>query len=221
MNKEVSVKVCGMTRAVDVEQALSLGADYIGFIVYPKSPRAVELERAAQLSLSVPKGKRVVVDVEPNPVGLRRYRDAGFDYFQIHVNASVEEQLLADYSTIVGRDQLWLAPRLAPSDSFPERLFKYAKTILMDTYSRNQIGGTGETGDFGRFAELKNQFPDITWILAGGLNAFNVSEALRESTTSIIDVSSGVESEPGVKDAKKLRNFFKAALNKSDLESSE
>ena len=202
-----------MTREADVKQVLSLGADYLGFIVYPKSPRALTLEKAAELSALVPEGKRVVVDVETDPVDLKRYKEAGFSRFQIHVNPSPEEQTLADYSTIAGPDQLWLAPRLEPSDLFPEQLFKYAKTILIDTYSKDQIGGTGHTGDFVRFAKLKGQFPDITWILAGGLNASNISNALRESTASVVDVNSGVESAPGVKDPEKLRGFFQAFLN--------
>ena len=212
MNNSIRIKVCGITRETDIEQALSLGADYIGFIVYPKSPRALELEKAVRLSAFVPQGKRVVVDVEPNPVSLKRYKNSGFDYFQIHINSSMGEKLLADYSNIVGRDQLWLAPRLAPLDPFPEKLFKYAKTILMDTYSRNQIGGTGQTGDFDRFAKLKKQFPDITWILAGGLNASNVLDAIQQSTASVVDVNSGVESAPGIKDPKKVHGFFQALL---------
>lgn len=213
MNNTISIKVCGMTREADIEQALSLGADYIGFIVYPKSPRALELERAVQLSATVPAGKRVIVDVEPAPVDLKRYKEAGFNYFQLHVSPTIDENILADYSTMVGRDHLWLAPRLAPSELFPKHFFKYAKTILMDTYSKDQIGGTGYTGDFARFAELKNQFPEIIWILAGGLNADNVLDAIQQSTASVIDVNSGVESAPGIKDPEKVRNFFQNLLN--------
>lgn len=206
----ISAKVCGLTRKTDIEQVLSLGADYLGFIVYPKSPRALELQRAAELSSSVPKGKRVIVDVGTDPADLNRYEAAGFDRFQIHINPSLEEAILADYLTVVGRDRLWLAPRLAPSDPFPEHFFNYAQTILLDTYSRNQIGGTGHTGDFARFAKLKDRFPETTWVLAGGLNASNISNALSESKASVVDVNSGVESSPGVKDPEKLRGFFKA-----------
>ena len=208
MNNKINVKVCGMTREVDVTQALSLGADYVGFIVYPKSPRALELEEAAELSAAVPEGKCVIVDVEPDPADLKRYREAGFDRFQIHTNPFIEEQKLADYSKSVSRDRLWLAPRLAPSDPFPERFFKYAETILIDTYSKDKIGGTGHTGDFVRFAKLKDQFPEITWVLAGGLNATNIADALKKSTASVVDVNSGVESAPGVKDPEKLKEFF-------------
>lgn len=213
MDNKINVKVCGMTREVDVTRALSLGADYLGFIVYPKSPRALELKKAAGLSASVPEGKRVIVDVEPDPVDLKRYKDAGFDCFQIHVNPFLEEPKLADYSKSVGRDRLWLVPRLAPSDPFPEQLFNHAKTIVLDTYSKDKVGGTGHTGDFVRFAKLKEQFPDITWILAGGLNAANIADAVKKSTASIVDVNSGVESAPGLKDPEKLQAFFKVSSN--------
>ncbi|MGK0456931.1 MAG: phosphoribosylanthranilate isomerase, partial [Zhongshania aliphaticivorans] len=112
MNNKINVKVCGMTRETDIEQVLSLGADYLGFIVYPKSSRALKLERAAELSAIVPSGKRVLVDVGTDPVDLERYKRAGFDHFQIHVNSSPERQILVEYVNIVGRDHLWLAPRL-------------------------------------------------------------------------------------------------------------
>ena len=207
-----------MTREVDVARALSLGADYLGFIVYPKSPRALKLEKAAELSAPVPEGKRVIVDVEPDPVDLKRYKDAGFDRFQIHINPFPEEQKLADYSKSVGRERLWLAPRLAPSDPFPKQFFDYAKTILLDTYSKDKIGGTGHTGDFARFAKLKEQFPDITWILAGGLNPANIADAVKKSTASVVDVNSGVESAPGIKDPGKLQEFFQASSNVLNIE---
>ena len=209
----MNVKVCGMTREDDVEQALSLGADYIGFIVYPKSLRALTLERAVALSAPVPKEKRVIVDVQTDPADLKRYEAAGFGRFQIHINPATEQQIVAGYADCVGRDRLWLAPRLAPSDVFPEWMLDYASTILLDTYSKDRIGGTGHTGDFGRFAKLKAQFPGTTWVLAGGLNASNLANAVKESTASVVDVNSGLERSPGVKDPEKLRDFFQVALN--------
>ena len=199
-----------MTREADVEQALSLGADYLGFIVYPKSPRALHLEKAAELSVPVPDGKGVLVDVGTTPVDLERYRKTGFDYFQIHVDPSPDRKILDAYLTVVGRDQLWLAPRLAPADPFPEWMLEYTKTIVFDTYSKDQIGGTGRTGDFARFAELKARFADTDWVLAGGLNPANIMAAVRESNAEAVDVNSGVETAPGVKDSEKLRSFFQA-----------
>ena len=199
-----------MTRESDIRQALSLGADYLGFIVYPKSPRALTLEEAVQLSASAPGGKRVVVDVDPSLSDLKRYQEAGFDRFQIHVNLPADQAMIVDYSNQVGHEHLWLAPRLSPENVFPEWMLKYADTILLDTYSGKQVGGTGHTGDFRRFAELKQQFATTRWILAGGLNPANVKAAIQQSTAEQIDVNSGVESAPGLKNPEKLCAFFQA-----------
>lgn len=210
MDNEVSIKICGLTRESDIKQVLSLGANYLGFIVYPKSPRALTLAQAATLSAPVPKGKRIIVDVETTLVDLERYKEAGFDYFQIHVDPTVDPHILKAYREIVGCDRLWLAPRLAPEVPFPKEFFTFAQTILLDTYAKDQVGGTGRTGDFARFAVLKKQFPDVDWVLAGGLNSSNIAGAVKESNALAVDANSGVESSPGVKDAKKLHAFFQA-----------
>ena len=216
MNDKVSVKVCGLTREADIELALSLGADYLGFIVYPESPRALTLERATELAAQVPRGKRVLVDVEPEPGDLEQYGETEFDRFQIHVNLPLDRQVLSEYSNLLGRDRLWLAPRLAPGDAFPEWVFEYTDTILLDTYSKNRIGGTGHTGDFARFARLRQQFADKEWILAGGLNPLNIVAAVKSSTACRVDVNSGVESAPGKKDPEKLREFFRVLREKTE-----
>ena len=199
-----------MTREADIQQALSLGANYIGFIVYPKSPRALTLERAVELSALVPKEQRVLVDVEANLNDIERYQTAGFDYFQMHVNVLLDRSRIIDYSSLIGHDYLWLAPRLAPSMEFPVWILEYAKTIVLDTYSKSQVGGTGHTGDFERFAQLKKQFTNIQWVLAGGLSPLNIKAAINRSTTTHVDVNSGVESAPGKKDPEKLSEFFQA-----------
>ena len=209
MNQDVDIKVCGMTREEDVDLALSLGANYLGFIVYPQSPRGITVERAMELSACVPVGKRVIVDVETAPDDLLRYRDAGFDRFQIHASLPIEEATLARWAEIVYRDRLWLAPRVAPTDVFPESVLKYTDTVVLDTYAKDQVGGTGHTGDFERFASLKQQYEDTQWMLAGGLNPSNVLDAVARSTTTRVDVNSGVESNPGIKNPEKLREFFR------------
>ncbi|MFQ3242245.1 MAG: phosphoribosylanthranilate isomerase [Lentimonas sp.] len=209
MIQDIKIKICGMTREEDVELALSLGADFLGFIVYPKSPRGITLARAQELAAVVPKGKRVIVDVETSPDDLRRYCDAGFDRFQIHATLPIDEQRLVGWSEIALRDRLWLAPRVSPADVFPASVLEYADTVLLDTYSKDQVGGTGHTGDFGRFAGLKRQFEETQWILAGGLDPSNVVDAIVRSTAERVDVNSGVESAPGIKDPEKLRELFR------------
>ena len=203
------IKVCGLTREEDVKLTLSLGADYFGIILYPQSPRAVSLDRAVELAAAVPVGQRVAVDVATSLEDLKSYSDAGFDYFQIHFGASFEHSKLAAYSKIVGKEKLWLAPRLASEDTFPEDILDYVNTILIDTFVKDQFGGTGKVGDWARFNTLKESYPQINWILAGGLSSSNVLEALASTSADHIDINSGVETTPGIKDEVRLREAFK------------
>lgn len=209
MDRELKVKVCGLTREQDVQHVLELGADYCGFIVYPKSLRGLDLATARGLALQVPEGKRVVVDVEPSVRLLETYLSAGFDYFQLHTRGGFDAALCAEWSELVGPDRLWLAPRLAPNEAFPLDCLRYARTILLDTYCKDQVGGTGKTGDWGQFAELSRAHPDTTWILAGGLNPDNALAAIEHTGAQHLDFNSGVESAPGVKDHAKLLALFR------------
>ena len=203
------IKVCGLTREEDVKLTLSLGADYFGFILYPQSPRAVSLDRAVELAAPVPLGQRVAVDVATSLEDLKSYSDAGFDYFQIHFGADFEHSNLAEYSKIVGKEKLWLAPRLASEDTFPEVILDYADMILIDTFVEDQFGGTGKVGDWARFNTLKERYPQTNWVLAGGLSPSNVLDALASTAADHLDINSGVESTPGIKDEAKLREAFK------------
>ena len=92
------IKVCGLTREEDVKLTFSLRADYFGFILYPQSLRSVSLDHAVELASAVPFGQRVAVDVATSLEDLKRYCDAGFDYFQIHFGADFEHSNLAEYS---------------------------------------------------------------------------------------------------------------------------
>ena len=202
------IKVCGLTREEDVKLTLSLGADYFGFILYPQSPRAVSLDRAVELAAPVPLGQRVAVDVATSLEDLKSYSDAGFDYFQIHFGADFEHSRLAEYSKIVGKEKLWLAPRLAFEDTFPEVILDYADTILIDTFVNDQFGGTGKVGDWARFNALKERYPQTNWVLAGGLSPSNLLEALASTGADHLDINSGVEITPGIKDEVKLQEAF-------------
>jgi phosphoribosylanthranilate isomerase len=209
MYRPVQIKVCGLTREQDVDLALSLGADYFGFILYPKSPRGLSLERARELAARVPVGKRVMVDVETGSEELEHARDAGFDYFQIHAGLQVGLATLATWSGLVGRERLWLAPRVAPADPFPEATLEFADSILVDTFAKDQVGGTGKVGDWHRFSQWQQSYPQTHWILAGGLSPENVNEAAAATGATHLDLNSGVESAPGIKDAAKLREVFR------------
>ncbi len=206
----IRVKVCGMTRVEDAQLALKLGADYCGVIRYDKSPRMATESQARRLSNSIPAGKRVCVDVSPTPQELEAHGDLGFDYFQVHFDLEVAMATVAAWSGIVGREALWLAPRIPPGELFPENVLAFADTILIDSYHAQDYGGTGKTGNWLGFAELMQRYPDTRFVLAGGLNADNIREAVRVSGARMVDVASGVEASPGIKDPSKMRAFFTA-----------
>jgi phosphoribosylanthranilate isomerase len=208
MAQSVQIKVCGMTCEEDVEWALTAGADYFGFIVYSGSPRGLTLKRAIELAAHVPPGRRVIVDVETATDDLHRYLDSGFDYFQIHAALPIELATLTAWSETVGRDKLWLAPRIPRDAIFPESILSFADTILLDTYSKDQVGGTGHTGDWGQFRALTQRYSLTNWVLAGGLSPENVTAAIAATQAHRIDVNSGVECRPGKKDPKKLHELF-------------
>jgi len=209
MVKNLKIKVCGLTNEHDVDLAMQLGADYFGFIVYPKSPRAISLAKAKSLVSRVKPGRGVIVDFEPSLTALTRYLELGAGLFQIHFNLSALENSVPVWSETVGSDQLWLAPRIESSSAFPEKLLDYSNTILVDTFSRNHVGGTGKTGNWSGFAKWKQAHPGTAWVLAGGLSPENVTTAISTSGTEYIDVNSGVEKEPGKKDAARLRELFR------------
>lgn len=204
------IKVCGLTRVEDGLFALHLGADYLGVILYERSPRMATEQQARLLANSFPAGRRVCVDVSPTPQELEAHGDLGFDYFQIHCNLDVTPDTLAAWSGIVGKDRLWLAPRIPPQTPFPETFLPFADTLLIDAYDPDLHGGTGKAGDWGKFSATMRKYPDTRFVLAGGLNPQNIKDALRESGARLVDVNSGVESSPGIKDHDKLGAFFTA-----------
>lgn len=210
MLDSLTVKICGLTRDQDIAEAARLGANLFGFIAYEKSPRSVDLSRLAQLTEPIPQGQRVVVDVAPTQERLQEYLKLGFDFFQIHAEVATPADTLCAWASAVGIDRLWLAPRLKPGEAFPEHFLDYADTFLVDTYSKLQVGGTGETGDWGSFAIWRKQYPQKQWILAGGLNPTNIVEAIAQTGTDHVDVNSGVERAPGIKDDAKLNALFRA-----------
>ena len=210
----IRLKVCGLTSLVDAELADRCGADYLGFVLYPKSPRAITLERFRAMASRLPERRKVAVSVEPSADELSAMRDTGFDFFQIHFRPETGEPRLAEWSRIVGRDQLWLAPRLPPAVEVSPAVRSAAKHLVLDTFHAAGFGGSGQAGDWGKFARCQAAHPQNIWILAGGLNAGNIGTALAQSGARLVDVNSGVESAPGVKDETKLQRFV-AALHQA------
>ncbi len=203
----IRFKVCGLTSHVDAEFADRCGADYLGFILYPKSPRHIALETYRAMAARLPDRRKVAVSVEPTVAELSAMKAAGFDFFQIHFRHDLPAETVAAWSAEVGADHLWLAPKLPPAVDVPVALLPLAEFFLLDTFHADKFGGTGATGDWPKFARHQQAHSDQWWILSGGLNADNIGEALRSSGAKFIDVNSGVESAPGVKDQEKLKRF--------------
>ncbi len=206
MINALHLKICGQTRAEDTRVGADIGADYLGFILYPKSPRCLSLEAYKELAPNLAAGpQRVAVTVEPSADELAATNASGFDFFQIHFAHTTPLEVLQAWSLQVGAHRLWLAPKLPPAADVPAEWLPLAGTFLLDTFHTGVFGGSGKTGDWEKFARHQQAYPQHTWILAGGLNPENITEAIARSGARFVDVNSGVESSPGVKDHEKLR----------------
>ena len=200
----IRLKVCGLTTRADAEFAASQGADYLGFILYPKSPRFISLATFSALAQPLTTPRKVAVSVEPTLAELAQMSAAGFDFFQVHFRADVPASTVASWAETVGVNRLWLAPKLPPALDVPAVLRPLAGTFLLDTFDAEKFGGTGRVSDWGKFARHQQADPTKTWILSGGLTPDNIGDALQQSGAQFVDVNSGVESAPGVKDHGKL-----------------
>jgi phosphoribosylanthranilate isomerase len=191
------VKICGLKRRQDAELAIELGADALGFVLEPTSPRCLEefdlrwIEKLPAFPL------KVAVFGCANQAVPR----AAFDAIQ----ASVWEVFPMAYPRRLH------AVRLRPDQRAQDltQMTINAGALVLDAYREGQFGGTGETIDWEVAAEVVAR-SEMRVILAGGLTPENVADAIRRVRPYAVDVSSGVESEPGIKDAGKLRAFFEA-----------
>ncbi len=207
MTDGIRLKVCGLTTRADAEFAVRAGADYLGFILIPESPRYLALAKFNSFAAQLPKGRKVAVAIEPTPAQLIEMSAAGFDFFQVHFRHETPLSIVAGWAQAVGGDRLWLAPKLPPGVSVPLAVLPLTKTFLFDTYHVRKFGGTGETADWNKFKRHRRNHPKKTWILSGGLNPTNIGNALRQTGARFVDVNSGVESAPGVKDHGKLQRL--------------
>lgn len=207
----IKVKVCGLTRVEDLVAAKKLGAKYFGQIFYPKSPRCVADDVASALREVAPFGSRVAVDVEPAPERVTEFLEMGYNFVQIHFRPDrISTDRLERWSWAASPDRLWLAPKLADLDNFDPEWIQFGDNFLIDSYTRERFGGSGKTGDWEGFARLVAAYPEKNFILAGGLNATNVSDAIATTGARMIDVNSGVELEPGLKCCERLEALFAA-----------
>jgi phosphoribosylanthranilate isomerase len=201
------VKICGITRQEDAELSVELGASALGFNFYPPSPRYLAPVAARQIIRRLPPFV-LAVGIFADETDAERVaaiaREAKVGAVQLHgplypIPAPSASPL----------DDFRIIRAVAVSDGFrPEDLKAVkASAYLLDTFSPELPGGTGKTFDWQAAREAKKYGPII---LAGGLTPDNVGRAIREVRPLAVDVASGVESAPGVKDPSKLRAFFVA-----------
>jgi phosphoribosylanthranilate isomerase len=203
------VKICGLTRLEDAEQAVRLGADALGFVFWPGSPRAVSPDTARAISRALPAwAVRVGVFVSAPPGDVARVAEiVGLDVVQLHGD---EEP--ADYERI-GR-RLIKAVSLASNEAVSAAIALPATvTPLVDASEPARRGGTGQRADWLRAARVARQRPIL---LAGGLTPENVAEAIDAVSPWAVDVSSGVEAAPGIKSPDRLRAFLRAVNRKME-----
>lgn len=196
------VKLCGLTRPEDVDAAVAAGADALGFVLWPGSKRAVDEARLAELAERVPAFvTRVGLFVDQDSALIERCA-AHLDLLQFHGD---EPPALCD-----GFRRPWIKALRMRDDldlHAAAEAYRGARALLLDAYRPGVPGGTGETFDWSRIpAGLVKPV-----ILAGGLNADNVAEAIATVAPFAVDVSGGVEAAPGIKDAERMAAFMAAA----------
>jgi len=199
------VKICGLRRAEDAATAVAAGADALGFNFWPGTRRYIEPAAAARIVAEVPPQVLTVgvfVDEQPERV-LAIAEQTGIMALQLHGNESPEYvDQLGDYLKI---KTIKVAPGFQP-----EELSRYASAslFLLEGFVAGMVGGTGRNFDWS-LAEMAKEYGKI--ILAGGLTPDNVAEAVRRVRPWGVDVASGVEREPGIKDPRLIREFIQAA----------
>ncbi|HVW04192.1 MAG TPA: phosphoribosylanthranilate isomerase [Vicinamibacterales bacterium] len=195
------VKICGLTQAEDAALAVELGADAVGFIFWPKSPRVTTIANVRAIGRSLPgfvTRVGVFVNAPPDEVAATA-AEAGLDAVQLHGDEDV-----AQYAGISARLIKGLP---LDDDAAVQRVIDLPAEVtpLVDAADRDRRGGTGRLADWSRAARVAAQRPIV---LAGGLSADNVTDAIRQVRPWAIDVSSGVEDAPGVKNAARMRQLF-------------
>jgi phosphoribosylanthranilate isomerase len=200
------IKICGLTRLEDAELAVQSGAWAIGMVFHPDSPRQVELERAAEIATAFRRRCEVVGVFVNSPLDdvLRTLGSVPLTTLQLHGDEG------PSYCAEAGRRSgLKVIKAVRAKDVHAVRALSSYNTDfhMIDAYVPGTYGGTGERFDW----ELAAAHPgDTPLVLSGGLTAENVGQALAVARPYAVDVSSGVESSPGVKDSYRMQAFFEA-----------
>ncbi|EMR13458.1 N-(5'-phosphoribosyl)anthranilate isomerase [Methylophaga lonarensis MPL] len=199
------VKICGITRRQDAEFAVNIGADALGLVFYPPSPRAVNIEAARTIVAQLPPFVSLVglfVDAHAEEVNAC-LEALPIDILQFHgdESASYCEQFDRPYlKAIRMRDGIDLQQQ--------SRIYSSAAGLLLDAYQPGVPGGTGQVFDWSMIGQLTQPI-----VLAGGLDAGNVASAIRQVRPYAVDVSGGVEAEKGIKSHQKISAFMQEVAN--------
>ena len=208
------VKFCGMTRPQDAALAAEIGANYVG-VIFANGPRKVTVDQAREiLDAAGPSVRHVGVFGTNDPdeiVGVAE--ELGLHVVQLHADpgSSAVEALRDRFVVTLGARPLPKPARISAWAIYD--VFDTADGVLLDAHSKERLGGTGVPLPWNALAvDLARDRGSAEVILAGGLNPGNVSAAIRILAPDVVDVSSGVESAPGIKDPWLMREFFDAAV---------
>jgi phosphoribosylanthranilate isomerase len=206
------VKICGLSTPETLDAALSAGADMVGFVRFAKSPRHVSLNLGHHLALQARgRAQRVVLLVNPGDEDIAQAVEAiNPDLIQLHGSETPER--VAEIRSMVKRPVMKALGVAEPSDLQALSPYAGADRILLDAKPPRTAdalpGGNGVSFDWRLLNGLDRK---VSFMLSGGLNPDNVAEAIRLTKAQAVDVSSGVESRPGLKDPAKIEAFIRAA----------
>jgi phosphoribosylanthranilate isomerase len=218
----VIVKICGLSTPETLEAALAAGADMVGFVFFPPSPRHVSLEVARDLGRQVEgRAKKVALSVDADDALLAHSIDAlQPDILQLHGRESTAR--IRDIKRTFGLPVMKaIAVETRADLAALPGYAAVADRILFDARAPKHATRPGGLGAPFDWHVLENLSIDIPFMVSGGLHAANVAEALRVTRAAGIDVSSGVESAPGIKDPDMIRAFIRAARASSPLPGGE
>lgn len=205
------IKMCGITRREDAEKAIEAGADALGFVFYPHSPRHITAEKAASIAAYLPPFISLVgLFVNASFADIIQTAERGFLHIlQLHGHESPEfcQQLTQETGgawPLIKAIQVATQEDLNAVKPYTTQDKPAVHGILLDTKVKNQYGGTGQTFDW----TLINAWPyPVPLILAGGLQPDNVATAIQQVRPYAVDVSSGIEQRPGEKSTEKIHSF--------------
>ncbi|MDR9395259.1 MAG: phosphoribosylanthranilate isomerase [Roseovarius sp.] len=211
MTSDVKVKICGLTEPADIPAAILAGASYLGFVFFPRSPRHLVLEDAAFMLSAVPEGiTKVALTVDADDAMLDALTDAvPVDMLQLHGSESPERvaAVRSRYAVPVMKALGVAGPEDLPQiDTYSD----VVDQLLVDAKppeGADRPGGNALAFDWSLIAARRWRVP---WMLAGGLTPDNVAAAIARTGARQVDVSSGVESAPGVKDSALMQAFVSA-----------